>query len=74
MNKVSQAFDYQKFQQNPNLDTITREVESRYDKAALSDDDLAQVSAVGVATVPTMHPEILLGRHELPDTTDENRP
>ena len=74
MNKLSQAFDFQKFQHNPKLDAITREVESRYDKAALSDDDLELVSAAGVATVPTMNPEVLLGRHELPDDTEENKP
>ena len=74
MNKLSQAFDFQKFQHNPKLDAITREVESRYDKAALSDDDLELVSAAGVATVPPMNPEVLLGRHELPDDTEENKP
>lgn len=74
MKKLSQTFDFQKFRHNPKLDAITRDVESRYDKAALSDDELELVSAAGVATVPTMHPEVLLGRHELPDNTEENRP
>ena len=74
MNKLSQAFDFQKFQHNPKLDAITREVESRYDKAALSDDDLELVSAAGVATVPTMNPEVLLGKHARPDNPEENRP
>jgi len=74
MNKLSQAFDFQKFQQNPRLDAITRDVESRYDKAALSDDDLAQVSAAGDVTVPTMNPEVLLGRHDIPTDTEECKP
>ena len=74
MNKLSQAFDFQKFQQNSRLTAITRDVESRYDKAVLSDDDLELVSAAGVDTVPTMHPETLLGRHARPDNTEENRP
>jgi len=74
MKKLSQAFDYQKFQQNPKLDAITRDVESRYDKAALSDEDLELVSAAGEITVPTMNPEVLLGRHDLPNDTEENRP
>lgn len=74
MNKLSQTFDFQKFQHNQKLDAITRDVESRYDKAALSDDDLELVSAAGVITVPTMRPDVLLGRHELPDNTEENRP
>ena len=74
MKKLSQAFDFQKFQRNPRLDAITRDVESRYDNAALSDDDLAQVSAAGEATVPTMNPEVMLGRHALPDNMDDNNP
>jgi len=74
MNKLSQAFDFQKFQCNPKLAGIIRDVESRYAKAALSDDDLELVSAAGVATVPTMNPEVLLGRHALPDNTEENQP
>ena len=73
MKKLSQAFDYQKFQHNPKLDAITRDVESRYEKAALSDDDLAHVSAAGEGTVPTMNPEIMLGRHEVPEDTGERR-
>ena len=74
MKKLSQAFDFQKFQHNPKLDAITRDVESRYEKAALSDDDLDLVSAAGEVTIPTMNPEVLLGRHELPDNTEENQP
>ena len=74
MKKLSQTFDFQKFRHNPNLDAITRDVESRYDKTALSDDDLEPVSAAGVATVPTMHPEVLLGRHARPDNNRENKP
>ena len=49
MKNLSQAFDYQKFLHNPRLDAITHDVESRYDKTALSDDDLELVSAAGVA-------------------------
>ena len=74
MKKLSQAFDFQKFQQNPKLAAITRETEGRYAKAALPDDDLELVSAAGDATVPTMDPEVLLGRHARPDDPGENRP
>lgn len=74
MNKLSQAFDFQKFQQNPRLTDIVHDVESRYDKAPLSDDELELVSAAGETTVPTMNPEVLLGRHALPDNPDENNP
>ena len=74
MNKLSQAFDFQKFQQNPRLADVISDVESRYTKAALSDDDLELVSAAGETTVPTMEPEVLLGRHARPDNTEENRP
>ena len=73
MKKLSQAFDFQKFQQNPKLAGIVRETEGRYAKAALSDDDLELVSAAGESTVPTMDPEILLGRHARPDITEENK-
>ena len=74
MKKLSQAFDFQKFQQNPKLAGIVRETEGRYAKAALSDDDLEKISAAGDATVPTMNPEVLLGRHARPDNTEENKP
>ena len=74
MKKLSQAFDFQKFQQNPKLAGIVRETEGRYAKVALSDDDLELISAAGVTTVPTVHPEVLLGRHARPDNTEENRP
>ena len=74
MRKLSQAFDFQKFQQNPKLAGIVRETEGRYANVALSDDDLEQVSAAGDATVPTMNPEVLLGRHARPDNMEENKP
>ena len=74
MKKLSQAFDFQKFQQNPKLADIVRETEGRYAKAALSDDDLELVSAAGETTVPTMNPEVLLGKQPRPDNPEENRP
>ena len=74
MNKLSQAFDFQKFQQNPRLADVISDVESRYTKVALSDDDLELVSAAGETTVPTMEPEVLLGRHARPDNMEENNP
>ena len=43
-------------------------------KYELSDDDLAQVSAAGETTIPTMNPEVLLGRHARPDNPEDNRP
>mgnify|MGYP000345629426 CR=1 FL=1 len=74
MKKLSQAFDFQKFQQNPKLAGIVRETEGRYAKTTLSDDNLELVSAAGETTVPTMNPEVLLGKHTRPDNTEENRP
>ena len=71
MNKLSQAFDFQKFRQNPKLEAITSDVENRYDKAALSDDDLELVSAAGTACVPTEQVDVLLGRHDM--SADEER-
>lgn len=74
MKKIAQAFDFQKFQRNPKLAAITRDVESRYDKAALSDDDLELVSAAGETSMPTMNPDFLLGRHEIPTDDQECKP
>ena len=74
MKKLSQAFDFQKFRQNPKLAGIVRETEGRYAKTTLSDDDLELVSAAGETTVPTMNPEVLLGKHARPDNPEENRP
>ena len=74
MNKLSQTFDFQKFQQNPRVADVISDVESRYTKVALSDDDLELVSAAGETTVPTMEPEVLLGRHARPDNMEENKP
>ena len=74
MKKLSQAFDFQKFQQNPKLAGIVRETEGRYAKTTLTDDDLELVSAAGETTVPTMNPEVMLGRHARPDNTEENMP
>ena len=74
MKKLSQAFDFQKFQRNPKMAGIVRETEGRYAKTTLSDDDLELVSAAGEPTVPTMNPEVLLGKHARPDNPEENRP
>lgn len=74
MNKLSQAFDFQKFQKNPKLAGVIKDVESRYEKADLSDDDLELVSAAGDSTVPCVNPDVLLGRHASPDDTRENEP
>ena len=74
MNMLSQAFDFEKLQQNPKPAAIPSNVESCSDNAALSDDDLELVSAAGDATVPTMHPDVLLGRHDIPADTRENKP
>lgn len=74
MKNLSQAFDFQRFQQNPKLDAIIRDVESRYGNESLSDEDLSQVNAAGDTTVPTADPEVLLGRHSFPDDMKERRP
>lgn len=74
MKKLSQAFDFQRFQQNPKLAAIIRDVESRYSKESLSDEDLSRINAAGDTSVPTMDPEVLLGRHSFPDDIKERRP
>lgn len=47
--KISRLFDYQKFAPNARLDSIIKDVESRYelDKFELSDDELGMVNAAG---------------------------
>ena len=47
--KLSQLFDYQRFQQHPKLADMLQAAESRY-ASALSDDELAMVSAAGEMT------------------------
>lgn len=69
MKKHAQASDDQKLRKKTRLDASNRDA-----KAALSDDDLEQVSAAGETTVPTMEPEVLLGRHARPDNPEDNRP
>lgn len=44
--KLSQLFDYQRFQQHPKLADMLQAAESCY-ASALSDDELAMVSAAG---------------------------
>ena len=69
MKKNAQTPDDQKLRKKTRLDASNRDA-----KAALSDDDLAQVSAAGETTVPTMNPDVLLGRHARPDNPRENEP
>lgn len=47
-NKLTQLFDYQKFENNPKLEGIIQETKKRYAQV-LSDDNLYQVSAAGEA-------------------------
>lgn len=74
MKKIPKAIDSQELQQNPKPAEIARDVESCCDKAALSDEELSRVSAAGTVYVPTMNPEVLLGRHAIPDGAEERRP
>lgn len=71
MNKLSQTVDCQK---NPRQAAIAHDMEGRCDNAALSDDDLGLISAAGAAAVPTMNPEVLMGRHDISDKMEENKP
>lgn len=45
---LSLLFDYQRFENDPQLETLIDEMESEY-SAEISDDDLSQVSAAGEA-------------------------
>ena len=62
--KLTRLFDFQRFSGHDRLNDIIAGVEARYD-GALADDDLEQVSAAGEALLPTMHPDMLLARHDL---------
>lgn len=73
MKKLSQPDDVRKLPQEPGRDAVARDAESCSDKAVLSDDDLARVSAAGEGTVPTMNPEVLLGRHDIPADAKERK-
>ena len=68
--KLVNLFDRQRFERNAKLAGIVSDVESRY-AGEVNDDDLEMVSAAGEGTVPTVHPEPLLGRHARP--SDEER-
>lgn len=62
MKKLSQVFDFQRFQQNERLADIISDVESRY-AHALTDDDLELVSAAGEAQpglVEALMPQVVL--------------
>ena len=62
--KLTRLFDFQRFSGHDRLNDIIAGVEARYD-GALTDDDLELVSAAGEALGPTMHPDMLLARHDL---------
>ena len=62
--KLFQAFDRQRFQQNERLAGIIGDVESRY-AHGLSDDELAMVSAAGIAG--PIQDETLLTSSGLPE-------
>ena len=47
MNRLTQVFDYQRFQQNKRLSAIIDDVQSRYSHV-LTEDELDMVSAAGV--------------------------
>lgn len=58
MKELSLDFDCLKVQQNP------KQAAATCGKAVLSDDDLENVSGAGDAFVPTVNPEVMLGRHD----------
>ena len=74
MKTISQIIDSPLPRHKPEPSAIAPDGESRCDKTALSDEDLEQISAAGEATVPTANPEILLGRHDIPNDAEEHTP
>lgn len=74
MKKCSQVVDCRKSKQNSQPAPLTCNAESHCDKVALSEAELGQVNAAGDTTIPTMYPNVLLGRHDNPADTKENNP
>ena len=74
MKNRSQTSDDQKIRNKPRPEALTRDAESRCDQSALSENLLGQVSAAGDTTIPTMCPDVLLGRHDIPSDARENKP
>ena len=57
----------------PKVTAKTENAEHLNGREALSDADLALVNAAGEGCVPTMNPEVLLGRHDIPMEDEESR-
>ena len=74
MKKLSKLIPGQEFQQTPKQAAATADAEKHGSKTPLSDAELEQVNAGSSNYVPTFHPEVLLGRHSLPDDTEKQRP
>ncbi|MBQ7850795.1 MAG: hypothetical protein IJ343_13805 [Clostridia bacterium] len=74
MKRVLYAHDSREIQQKPKQADVPREEERCCEKEALSDEDLSRVSAAGESTVPTMNPEVLLGRHDIPNDKEKHDP
>ena len=75
MKKLSQAFDFQRFQHNERLAGIISDVESRY-AHALSDDDLELVSAAGDAQpglVEALMPQLIPPTADLNDCYENSK-
>ncbi len=58
--KLKHLFDYQKIQKNTRLAAMIADTESRYGNA-LSEDELAFVSAAGETEHPVFPPRLLIG-------------
>lgn len=58
--KLKQLFGYQTFGKNDHLAALIADTESRYENA-LSEDDLAFVSAAGEAETPVRPPRLPVG-------------
>ena len=73
MKNISQTSDFHGLRQSLRPEAVSCDAEDRCDKAVLSDDDLELVNAAGDTCVPTMNPEVLLGRHARPTDIEERR-
>lgn len=55
--KLARLFDYQKYEPNSRLDSIIKDVESRYmgEMELMSDDELGMLNAAGNISIMNVH-------------------
>ena len=62
--KLSLLFDYQKFEQNPELQKVIDSVHARFSKRMLSDDEADMVFAAGQSEIASQRKNPLKKEHD----------